>query len=511
MKNRLERKILGITATVVILSLIGTFTINALTEIESLRRESKEKSRLIGETIERSIRTIMLTGNADIASQWSDDLRSINRLKDLYIVKTNGMLAFRGLDTLAMVNHRLGKELFMRPLLEEVRIMEESDGRLLRVVNNKEGIEYIHKGRQGHAFIQIKPILNGIRCAKCHSDERDVLGVLKITTTMEEVDSGIKRVIITAIAGCLISSLILMAILWMLIRLFVTRPIFRVAWTIKDIIKNEKLDNVVDYRSKDEIGSMVDNFNTMLKRLNGTYATLEERVRERTEQLVRAEKFASIGELATGLVHEMRNPLSGVKLSIQVLEKEIGEPWTADIREVSKEIGRIENLLNELLMFAKPQPPKLFAIDLNEILGRSLSLTRMLAENHKVTIRTGLNPSLSRVMADPDQMQQVFLNIILNAIQAMSNGGSLMVSSKSKDGLVEVSFSDTGPGIPKDYINRIFDPFFTTKGPMGGTGLGLSICNRIIQGHNGRIKVDVSEGKGTTFTVVMNALPEGKQ
>lgn len=510
MKNRLEKKILGITGSVIVLSLIVAFTINAMMEMESLQRESMEKSRLIGETIERSIRTIMLTGNADIAAQWSEDLRTINRLKDLYILKDNGMMAFRSLDTLALVNHRLGKELFQRESLEEIRIMNESDERLLKVLRDKAEVEYISRGAHGHTFVQVKPVLNGIRCAKCHSNEQDVLGVLKITTTMEEVDNGMKRVVVSAIAGCIISSIVVIALLWVMIRIFVTRPIFKVALTIKDIISNEKLDKTVNYKSRDEIGSMVEDFNAMVKRLNSIYATLEDRVRERTEQLVRAEKFASIGELATGLVHEMRNPLGGVKLSIQMMEKEIGEPWTTDIKEVSKEIGRIENLLNELLRFAKPQPPSFASIDLNEVIGRSLSLTRMQAEHANVTVNTNLQSLLPRVMADPDQIQQVFLNIILNAVHAMSQGGTLTVESKSVGSSVEVSFSDTGPGIPRDYLKRIFDPFFTTKGSKGGTGLGLSICNRIIQEHNGKIKVDVAEGKGTTFTVTLNAF-EGEE
>lgn len=511
MKNRLEKRLLGITGSVIVVTLIIAFTISAVTELESLEKESMEKSRLIGETIERSIRTIMLTGNADIAAQWSEDLRTINRLKDLYIMKSNGMMAFRSLDTLALVNHRLGRELFQRESLEEVRIMDESDERLVKVLDTREELDYINTGPSGHTFVQIKPVLNGIKCAKCHSNEHDVLGILKITTTMEEVDNGMKRVIFANVVGCVVSSILVTGLLWVMIRFFVTKPIFQVAWAIKDIIRNEKLDKVVNYKSRDEIGSMVEDFNVMLKRLNGMYATLEDRVTERTEQLVRAEKFASIGELATGLVHEMRNPLGGVKLSIQMMEKEVGEPWTSDFREISKEIGRIENLLNELLRFAKPHPPNFSSVGLNEIINRSLSLTRMQAEHANVAITTDLQSPLPLATADPDQVQQVFLNIILNAIHAMHQGGTLTVSSRSADGLIEVSFRDTGTGIPKEYLSRIFDPFFTTKGSKGGTGLGLSICNRIIEEHNGKIKVDVVDGKGTTFTVVLNAAPEGKQ
>ncbi len=508
-KNSLEGKILGITGAVIIISFIIAFTINAWTEIKSIERESREKSHLIGDVIESSIRTIMLTGNNDIASMWVDDLRAVSRLKELYVLKTNGMLAFRDLDTIRKVNRKLGKELFKREALEGVRIMDEKDSRLLKVLNDQKELEYIRKEAEGHTFVQIKPVFNGIKCAKCHTKEKDILGIMKVTTSMVEVDRGVKKIVLTALGGIILSSLLVTILLLFLLRLLVTRPISKVAETIKGIIKDNKLDNMVSYESKDEIGSLVEDFNVMMGRLNDLYTTLEEKVKERTRQLIQAEKIASVGQLATGIVHEIRNPLSGIKLSIQLIEKEINGALDKDIRDVFLEIQRIERLLDRLLGFARPHAPVMFPVNLNEVIEKTISLTRVKAKHAMVEIETSLKRPLPNVQADSDLMQQVFLNLILNAIKAMPGGGRLKISTGTSDGDVEVSFSDTGLGIPKEYMDKIFDPFFTTRGASGGSGLGLSISYRIVHEHKGELKVKSTEGKGTTFTIRLKAFKQG--
>lgn len=299
MRSRLEKKLLGITGVVMVFSFVVAFTLNAVADIESLKKESMEKSLLIGEMIQRSIRTIMLTGNGDIASQWTEDLRGSGRLKELYVIKRDGMLAFRDLDTLNKVNYLLDKEIFSRDSLEGVRILEEDDDRLLKVISGKRELDYIYNGEGGRIFVQMKPVLNGIKCGKCHTQEHDVLGVLKIAITMREVDSGIRKIIMFAVGGCIGASVLVIVLLRLLIRILVTRPISEVASTIKEIIKSEKLDKTVTYRSQDEIGLMVENFNLMTGRLHELHKTLEDRVKERTKQLIQAEKLAALGQLAT--------------------------------------------------------------------------------------------------------------------------------------------------------------------------------------------------------------------
>lgn len=501
MRSRLEKKILGITGVIMVFSFVVAFTLNAVADIESLKKESMEKSLLIGEMIQRSIRTIMLTGNGDIASQWTEDLRGSGRLKELYVIKRDGMLAFRDLDTLNKVNYLLDKEIFSRDSLEGVRILEEDDDRLLKVISGKRELDYIYNGEGGRIFVQMKPVLNGIKCGKCHTQEHDVLGVLKIAITMREVDSGIRKIIMFAVGGCIGASVLVIVLLRLLIRILVTRPISEVASTIKEIIKSEKLDKTVTYRSQDEIGLMVENFNLMTGRLHELHKTLEDRVKERTRQLIQAEKLAALGQLATGLVHEVRNPLGGVKLALQLMEKDANDRLGEDIRAITKEIQRIENLLNELLRFAKPRPPFFTLTEINDVAERTLALVRKKAERANVEIVSDFSVPIRQVMADSDLLQQVFLNIILNAVHAMPDGGRLTVATRMGNNYVDASFSDSGAGIPADYIDKIFDPFFTTRGASGGTGLGLSLSYRIVHEHKGEILVDSVEGKGTTFTV----------
>ncbi|MDH3976200.1 MAG: ATP-binding protein [Deltaproteobacteria bacterium] len=506
MNNKLESKIIGITGLVVAVSFIIAFTINAITDINSLKEESTTKSRLIGDTIARSIRTIMLTGNGNIASQWTDDLRMINRLKGLYVIESDGMLAFRSTRTLDTVNQQIGKTLFHREKRTPIRIMDENDPRLRWVYKNKKGMEYIDQGPEGSLFTQLRPIFSGVKCAKCHTKKPEILGVLKIATSIEEVDVGIKKTITMTIAGAIISSTFVIGLMWILLRIVVTKPIAQVAYTIKDIIISERPDKAVEYESADEIGGMVENFNIMTARLNEMYTTLEEKVAERTKQLVQAERIASAGQLATGLIHEIRNPLSGVKLSIQLLENEVDQSLKDDILQISREVQRMESLLNDLLRFARPHPPIFSAIDINEVVSRTVSLTRRRAQSSSVEILEKLREPLPRIMADPSLMQQVFLNLSLNAINAMPDGGRLTIESLYENGFVEIRFTDTGHGISEDYIGKIFDPFFTTRGSSGGSGLGLSISFRIIDEHKGQIEVDSKGGSGTTFTVRLKAV-----
>jgi len=226
---------------------------------------------------------------------------------------------------------------------------------------------------------------------------------------------------------------------------------------------------------------------------------------KKTQLLMRrTDRLAALGSLTAGLAHEIRNPLVAVNTFLQLLperfeDKEFREEF---LKLTTSEVERVTNLVNNLLDFARPSEPKLNKTDVNEIIEKVIALIRVTAKKKRVIINTKLE-KIPQVMLDEEQIKQVFLNILLNAIEAIPNEGTIWVGSRSmqKNGLeyVQVEIEDTGKGIPKRILDHIFDPFFTTK--EKGSGLGLSISHQIVQEHNGFIEVKSILGKGTTFFV----------
>jgi signal transduction histidine kinase len=225
-----------------------------------------------------------------------------------------------------------------------------------------------------------------------------------------------------------------------------------------------------------------------------------------------------VGELASGVAHEIRNPLTGIRLGIDALtlEPNIAESESnlKIIKKMLKDIGRLENVVSQLLNFTKKRGLKLESADVNKVLGDALLLVEGQARSHGIAIVKDYADDLKPITMDVNQIQQVFLNIVLNALQAMPVGGELYLSTRFveswkgyKEGAgmpgVVVVCRDTGCGIPERSKDKIFDPFFSTK--ERGTGLGLSISLKILEDHHGAIKVDSQEGKGTTVTIFLPA------
>ncbi|MBS3732471.1 MAG: PAS domain-containing protein [Desulfobacterales bacterium] len=224
------------------------------------------------------------------------------------------------------------------------------------------------------------------------------------------------------------------------------------------------------------------------------------------EAMQRKERLAAIGDLAAGIAHEIRNPLSSVKgMATYFKNKSADDPEAKAAAEVMvQETDRLNRVISELLEFARPSSIDARPADINTILVHSIRLIRQDAENQDVPLKISSGENLPLADIDPDRFIQCLLNLYLNAIQAMESGGELAVeSSRSAEGEIVIRVSDTGPGIDKENLSQIFDPYFTTKST--GTGLGLAIVHKIVESHEGRITVKSTPGKGTVFTVVLPA------
>jgi two-component system NtrC family sensor kinase len=242
--------------------------------------------------------------------------------------------------------------------------------------------------------------------------------------------------------------------------------------------------------------------------------TLEKRVQERTDeikkihsQLFRSEKLASLGKLAAGVAHEINNPLTGILTNSSLLLEDLepDDPKRDDVEIIVKETIRCREIVKRLLDFARQTKPYKKLTNVNSLIENIILLVRNQASFRNIEIEKHLEGNLPDILSDTDQIQQVFVNIILNAAEAMTRGGKLTIgSSLSMDRqFINIAFADSGPGIPEEHRERIFDPFYTTK--EHGTGLGLAISYGIVEQHGGTISVESSVGKGSTFTVQLPA------
>jgi PAS domain S-box-containing protein len=243
----------------------------------------------------------------------------------------------------------------------------------------------------------------------------------------------------------------------------------------------------------------------------GAVVTLEDmsEIRALTEQLIRADRLAAMGELTAGVAHEVRNPLGIIRATVQLLEESNCDQER--IHEASsvvkQEIDRLDKVIKALLDFGRPSTPTLQSTDVNEVISDVVLFTRKFASRSNVEIVEQLADRIPPVMADPDQIKQVAVNLISNAVQAMEDsGGTITISTGVDGGFVEMSVADDGPGIPADRVGRVFDPFYSTRDD--GTGLGLTIVHRIVDEHDGHIEVDSEPGRGTTFTVSLPAVED---
>lgn len=266
------------------------------------------------------------------------------------------------------------------------------------------------------------------------------------------------------------------------------------------------LGTKIKVETGDEIGQLALAFNDMTGKLKLHMEEIDKahsEVLKTQEQLLRSEKMAAIGQLAAGLAHEIYNPLNVISGFTEVLLKQSGRPEAEKkhLSEIYRETGRCQNLIAELLRFAKPKKSGRAPADLGVILSETASLIQAQAKAQGISVALDIPAGLPAVPADKDQLKQVFLNLLLNACQAMPAGGELSARAYPLPGAVAVDIRDTGVGIRAQDLQNIFNPFFTTKAE--GTGLGLALSFAVMESHGGSINVKSEEGKGATFTLTL--------
>jgi two-component system NtrC family sensor kinase len=354
--------------------------------------------------------------------------------------------------------------------------------------------------------------------------------VLDIVYPLDSIDRSIRHNTLT-IAGLSIGLVALAAIL---VSLLVQRTVYGPLGDLQDgaaRLAAGDLDHPIPVRSDDELGHLAESFNSMMQALRSSRVeledwghTLEQKVEEATRELhlaqaeaARGEKLASVGLLAAGIAHELNNPLTGVLTFSTLVRQQMpdGSPEAEDLDLVIQETRRCATIIRRLLDFAREKTPEKQFSDLNRLIHRTVQLIEQSAQAADIDIALELDETLPQVWIDENLVEQVVMNMLVNAQHAIEGAGRITVRTRVRENwrpagsgaaptpMAEISIADTGCGIPAENLQKIFDPFFTTKGVGKGTGLGLAVSHGTIEAHGGAIEVESTVGMGTEFRVYL--------
>lgn len=319
---------------------------------------------------------------------------------------------------------------------------------------------------------------------------------------LQAMEATRRTLILVAVLGVVVSAVV---VGWLVRR--ATRPLRELSESAEAVGRGDFSRRVARY-SNDECGELADAFNRMTASLQTSRAELEramQQVKTTQEQLIQSEKLSAVGQFVAGVAHELNNPLTAVVGFSELLQSmSTDEKVRGHLDRIGKSAQRCHKIVHSLLSFARQHTPERKLVELHTVIEEVLDIMAYELRTSGVTIVREFAPGLPQIMADPHQLQQVFVNILNNARQAIEpvqREGRIVIRTLQRDGKVVVEFQDNGPGIRADHLARIFDPFFTTK-PVGkGTGLGLSLCYGLIQEHGGRITARSELGQGATFAI----------
>ncbi len=357
----------------------------------------------------------------------------------------------------------------------------------------------------------VKKIRNRSECRTCHGAAAASLGTLQLDMSFGQTQRDITAMEDLALWTVAFTGVALAAGGGLLMTRLVDRRVTRLANAMARVETGDLAVPAIP-GGPDELGQLTESFNTMVDRLRAARDEIEVYHRQR---LARAERLATLGQVAASLAHEIRNPLAGIAGAVGVMADELADtdPRKEIMGEILSQIRRLTKTVQDLLTFARPATPMLASCDLHQVLDRVLLLLAEDPVAKRIRLVRNYAPDLPRLEADDKQLGQVFLNLLLNAAQAMHGDGQITITTRldgahgvegeatASDGghTIEVSFADTGPGIPPAILPELFKPFFTTK--ARGTGLGLAISRRMIEDHGGWIRVESPPRQGATFRV----------
>lgn len=500
----------------------AAFTTYTIISIRTMSQDSQHIVKVYAERfrdmIQRSTHYSMLLNRKEDVYQIIYNIAQLAGVEDVRIYDKQGVIIYSAdagdigtsvdLDAEACITcHETGTPLQAVPVDSRTRIFDGPSG--YRVMG------------------LIDPIENAPECynAACHahSANQSILGVLDVTMSLELMDQRMavarRRAVIGALVTAMMAGLLAVAFIDRMVR----KPVHELIRGAQ-VVASGNLDTEIEVKSQDELGQLATAFNQMTGDLRDAQHELtewsnilESKLREKTDELSRTQqqiahmdKMASLGKLAATVAHELNNPLAGILNYAKLVDRTIQESETdlpekeelyRHLRLIQKEASRSGEIVRNLLIFARPAGVELALHSLNQILDRSVMLVRHHIEMSGIKLEMTVLLDDDQLVCDADQMEQAIVALLVNAVEAMPNGGTLKIIIDDIDGSINISIADSGVGIQEEALSSIFEPFFTSKEKTDGAGLGLAVVYGIIQRHQAHIEVESTVGVGTMFRI----------
>ena len=477
------------------------------------------------ELVKKSVRYDMLTFNRKAIQQTIDDLGSAKDIR--------GIRLFDGKGTIYYSSKRAE---IGRKVDRSARACQGCHAGLQKPTETlpRERQWTTYQDNEGENLLTfIDPINNEPSCssaAACHihSPDQRVLGILESDLSLADVDKAMKEQTIHTTVSTLALMATIAVMLYIVLRKFVLKPVTSLSNAMEIVAKGD-LERMVTSSSDDEIGRLVHTFNDMTRelktardRMEAWTDSLEREVEKKTEalkrsqdRLVQAEKLAALGRMTADVAHEIRNPLTAIGGFARRLQKSAtGEQEKVRAEVIVNEVDRLEKILRDVLTFSREARFRLERCRIEEFLYDAVGLHEPACSEQSVSMEVTLEKGLPAVLMDKDQVRQALTNLIINALDAMPRGGTLLISAGTEEvndvQYVFLRVSDTGKGIDEAILPLIFEPFFSTKETGHRTGLGLSITRKIIEEHGGFVKAESVKGEGSVFSLYFPQPGEGK-
>lgn len=513
---------LNVSRSLILLVTMIVFAYLCITSLEKMYlNEAIADADTLSETIIRSVNYHMLEDDLDRAYHMIEEISEHEGIETIRFFNHDGLINF------STEKNEVGT--FLDANAEDCNwchyqtpvVMEDPDAIHTRTFTNS----------AGHKVLGVtKDILNEPSCstAQCHAhpEEDVILGVLDIHISLEKMEAQVLSARNGVIAFTIAMIFTLAICLNLLINRLINRPVVELLEHTRAVARGD-LGSRVERVRNDEFGELAEAFNDMTYNLEVAHDeltdwgnTLEHKVEERTKEikqmqskLVQSAKLASLGELVAGIAHEINNPLTGILTfsSMAANDPRLHPDLKQDLEMIVGETERCARIVQNLLKASHETVLEKRYDCVNRVMDHTLTLISKQPCLAAVNIIRNYEKDLPACEIDPEQIEQVFMNIVLNAGQAMPDGGILWITSSRQGDSVVIEILDTGAGISDEVIENIFDPFFTTKGRKKGTGLGLSISYGIVKNHGGSIEVHSQIGEGTSFVIQLPLSLEGEQ
>jgi two-component system NtrC family sensor kinase len=470
-------------------------------------RNLSEHASMMDEFVKKSLAYNMLTNRCDAISYQLDALGSAGQIREIRMYGADAEVLFSA--DKSEIGSRIGDKDAVERALKDLT----GSPRLVRPEVGKAIMEYY------------SPIRNQASCssAECHMHppEQKVLGALYTSFDVTALAAASRELLAAAlvIGGVLIFTL--SVFLYFIITRFVTKPVAVLEQGMRRISESD-FSTPIEIKGRDELSRLASNFNAMAEQVQGFQRRLENwanelqrevdlkaaEIMETQEQLANAEKLASLGRLAAGVAHEINNPLTGVITFAHLMLERIPKENALDredLETILEQANRCTKIIKGLLSFSRKGATERAHVNLNELTEGCVSLVRNQSAFQNISFDFLLMQDLPKITVDANQIQQVLLNLITNAADAMNGSGTITIETRTvaidTEDYAEMALSDTGPGILPEHMNKILEPFFTTKDIGKGTGLGLPVSYGIVKRHGGDLLLQSKLGKGTTVTV----------